>query len=403
MAERRNLILLTIDAWRPDFVDAFEGVPLTPALDAWRSRTVRFAEAFANAPWTSPALLSVFSGLPAHNHGVHHEWSTPRRGGPALAVNLAAAGWHVPNLCYLNRLTNYDNLGYPRQTAPMPPLGPEDPLLLAAIAATPEPFFLWFHYKFVHLPYHAAAPYRQRMGLVNIPARLQESVGSGFVVPRHQFALEASDRDLIRRMYAASVLQMNDWLAKVLQGVTDRRLEERTAIVLTSDHGEELMEHGHVGHASTAHHATLFDEVLRVPLLVLDPQVTAPRTLQRRVQGLDLFPTLHRLAGLAAPPCAGVDLTPAIWGSDEPAMAADRPFAFHSASMGCPTPPERASECVEGVSDGRHKLIVERFGATRTALYDLGQDPGELRPMQAPEAEAGLLEALRQARGAESS
>lgn len=398
MSERRNLILLTIDAWRPDFVDSHDGVRLTPALDPWRRRMVGFANAYANAPWTSPALLSMFSGEPAHRHGVHFEWSTPRPHGPALAANLAAAGWHVPNLCYLNRLVNYRHLGYELARSPQPPAGPTDSTLLDAIASTPEPFFLWFHYKFVHLPYDAPARYRSRWALGDVPRHLQGSVGSGFVVPRQTFKLDRQDRHVIRKMYAAGVLQMNDWLAGVLQAVEARRLQDRTALVLTSDHGEELLEHGHVGHASTAHHATLYEEVLRVPLIVLDPRITAPRVLQRRVQGLDLFPTLHRLAGLPAPDCEGFDLTPALFAGREPSVARDRPFVFCSATMGCPTPRERAHERIDGVSDGAHKLVVLRDTQTQTHLYDLRRDPRERQPVRAAKVEQRLLRILKQAR-----
>ena len=53
--DRQNLILLTIDAWRTDFVDEYAGVALTPALQPLSARTVRFERAYATGPWTSPA------------------------------------------------------------------------------------------------------------------------------------------------------------------------------------------------------------------------------------------------------------------------------------------------------------------------------------------------------------
>ncbi len=385
MSQRTNLILLTIDAWRPDFVDQYAGVGLAPALERHRAHTVRFANAFANAPWTSPALVSLFSGRSSAQHGVHFEWSRPQVGGPSLAGNLISAGWHAPNLCYLNRLANYQHLGYALDAAPEPPAGPDDPILWDAIANTPEPFFLWFHYKFVHLPYTAPGCLQRALGLTSVPERLASTVGSRFVVPRHEFPMLASDRDIIRRMYAAGVLRMNDWLSQVFDALEERGVGGRTSMVLTSDHGEELMEHGHVGHASTAHNATLYDEVLRVPLLVIDPRVRAPRTLHRRVQGMDLFPTLHLLAGVTPPPCLGVDLTPAVLGETEPELHPNRLFYFRSARMGCPTPLDKAGQYIAGVSDGRQKIIVERYDEARTFCFDLMADPDELEPRPLPE------------------
>ena len=385
--DRFNVILLTIDAWRPDFVDAHAGVRLTPALDAVADRTVRFERAYCTAPWTLPALVSVFTGQPAAEHGVHFEWSTPPAGGPALAATLRAAGFHAPNLTYLNHLDNYANLGFDSAQPQAPPLSAGDPALTDALAHTPEPFFFWYHYKFVHLPYCPAERFRQALDVVDVPSRLRESVGSGFVVPRARFGLQPEDAAVVRRMYAAGVLEMDAWLAGVLTALQARGLQDRTSLVLTSDHGEELLEHGHVGHASTAHHATLFEEVLRIPLLVVDPRVTHPRRVAARVQATDLHPTLHSLAGVPPPasPAAdspAADLSAAVFGAGEPDVAPDRVFSFHSARMGCPTPRDLADQVIEGTSDGRTKRIIERYEATRRLRFDLERDPGELEPLE---------------------
>lgn len=72
-----NLVLVTVDAWRADFVDSHAGVRLLPALDAVAHRVVRFDRAYAAAPWTSEALISVFTGLEPEEHGVRYRWSTP--------------------------------------------------------------------------------------------------------------------------------------------------------------------------------------------------------------------------------------------------------------------------------------------------------------------------------------
>ena len=107
-----------------------------------------------------------------------------RAAGPGHAP--AQGGYTTPNLCYLNRVGNYRNLGYEPSEAPDYPHAPEDDTLVAALRARraqKEPFYLWYHYKFVHLPYWAAEPYRRRMGIDDdaIPRRLRESVCSGFV------------------------------------------------------------------------------------------------------------------------------------------------------------------------------------------------------------------------------
>src|SRR5205807_337283 len=114
-------------------------------------------------------------------------------------------------------------------------------------------------------------------------------------------------------------------LSRVVEALGGDHLDERTTLVITSDHGEELLDHGHVGHASTAHMATLHEEVLRIPLLVIEGGEGGgrlrPRRVPTRVHGMDLFPTLLSLAGVTPPRTeggthGGADLTPLLFGED---------------------------------------------------------------------------------------
>ena len=142
----------------------------------------------------------------------------------------------------------------------------------------------------------------------SISPRLRDSVCREFVVPRARFPLDpAADADTVRRLYAAGVLRMDAWLGTVFDALDRLGLTENTTVVLTADHGDELLERGHVGHASTAEHASLHEEVLRIPLFVLDARIDGPRRRTERVQGVDLFPTLLGLAGLSPPEGAEID------------------------------------------------------------------------------------------------
>lgn len=367
----RNLLLLTVDAWRPDYVDEHAGVRLTPSLD--RLPWVRFTNAYATAPWTSPGLVSLFTGEAPTRHGVIHSWSAPREGGPALFRTLREAGWHVPNLSYLTRLDNYAHLGFDREDTPPPPQHPSDPILWDAIAATPEPFALWHHYRFLHLPYWAEDRFRERLGVRTVDPALQATVGSLHVLPRASIPLSEEWTDSIRRLYAAGVLQLDEFLARTLDALERRGVLDRTTLVLTSDHGEELMEHGHAGHASTAHGATLYEEVLRVPLLISDG---LQRDVPARVQTSDLYRTLLARLGRPDPQADGADLL-----HDASAIPRDRVLTFHSSLRGFQTPRELEAQIVQGWSDGRRKVIVESFDGLRVREFDLLADPGERNPL----------------------
>lgn len=401
-----NLLLLTVDAWRADFVDAFDGIKLTPTLGSL-PRPVRFTAAHATGPWTSPALISIFSGENPAVHGVHHEWSVPRAGGPALATQLQAAGYQTPNVCYLNRVGNYQNLGYAAATAPDYPTGPDDDLLLRTLrelrsAGGEQPWFVWYHYKYVHLPYWPAPAYRRLFCVddARLPQRLRDSVASRFVVPRGEFTLLPEDRELVRRLYAGGVRQMDDFLGRVVAELDAGGLLGRTSLVVTADHGDELLERGHVGHASTAHHATLHDEVLRIPLVIVDPRAQGERTVAERVQGLDLFPTLLSLAGVPSDQNGeAVDLAPLVLEGRLPSRLREpRTFFAASSRMGYLTPRSHEEQWVQSLCDGRHKYIWERYDEPRRLLFDLEQDPGELAPLTAgpavESAHATLLDFL---------
>ncbi|MGK0358817.1 MAG: choline-sulfatase [Bradymonadia bacterium] len=381
--EKRHLLLLTIDAWRADFLDTFLGHPLVPALDRFADRSARFTRLSANGPWTTPAMVSMLTGRPVLEHGVHYAWSTPDPG-PSLAGVLAANGWRCPNLCYLTRVANYANLGYAAADAPASPER-DDPTLFEALEAVDsQPVHLWYHYKYVHLPYWATDEHRAQFGVSEVPARLRESVGTGFVVPREDFTLDPADRGLVQRMYAACVREMSDWLDRVFDAIDATGQADRFTIVITADHGDEHLEHGHVGHASTAHHGRVWDEILRIPCVVIDPRINGPLTIDDRIEGLDLFPTLLRLMDVPVADHAGVDFAPALLHGRPVEADPDRIFVAHSSRWGYQTPRAMDGQHVVSLTDGRIKYVREAYDAPWDALFDLQSDPGEQHPLNDP-------------------
>jgi arylsulfatase A-like enzyme len=283
-------------------------------------------------------------------------------------------------------------LGFDAESSPT---GAEPELLLRAIAETPEPFFLWFHYKWTHLPYWGSEAARARLGFGGeaVEGRLRGSVGSSFVLPRGSVSWEAEDARVVRGLYASNVLDLDAWCGEVLEAVSRRGLEGRTTLALTSDHGEELLERGHVGHASTAHHGALYEESLRVPLFVLDARLRGARLIDAPTQSVDLFPTLLGLVGVEAPPSDGIDLSAALLeGAAMPAALEGRVMWFHSARAGYLTPRAQEGQEVVGAALGDERVIWERYDQERWMYFDLSRDPGQ----RSPQAEGAALEAWRE-------
>jgi choline-sulfatase len=404
MSVRKSLVLLTIDAWRADFADVFEGVPLLPSLAPYAPHTARLTRLWANGPWTTPAIVSLLTGEDVFQHGVHYAWSKPRPDTVGLPRVLAEQGFHTPDLCYLNRVDNYHHLGYPPDTAPPHPAGVDDPVIFDAIegaargvrgsvrtacdpspslapgvarsARSDAPSFLWYHYKFVHLPYWPEAPFRRLFGVEEVPENIRQSV-SNFIAPREDVSLDPAWAATIRRLYAANVRQMDAWLGRVLAHLRATGLD--ATVVITADHGDELLEHGHVGHASTAHDGRLFDEILRIPCFVIDDRITGPRVLDHRVEGRDLFPTLLGLAGVPCPPTTAVDFSGAILRGEAPAADPQRVFAFHTSAWGYRTAADKAHDNRSALTDGRWKYLKT---LEDECLYDLEADPGEQCPLR---------------------
>lgn len=378
---KRHLLLLTIDAWRADFQDRFLDHPLVPALESLRPRLARFDRFWANGPWTTPAIVSLMTGRHPIAHRTHYAWSRPPAG-PSLAGVLAAHGWRCPNLCYLTAVDNYAHLGYRAAAAPPPPERGEDRLHRAiAAAAGGAPSLLWYHYKYVHLPYWASAPHRARFGVEQVPERLRASIGTRFIAPREEVSLDSADRPLVQRMYAAVVREMSDWLAGVFAAIEATGEADRFTIVITADHGDEHLEHGHVGHASTAHHGRVYEELLRIPCLVIDPRIAGPQRIAHRAEGRDLFPTLLGLMGVPCPATDAVDFSPTLLTGRAPGADPQRLFAACSSRWGYRTPRALEGHGVWSISDGSTKYVRERYDAAWDALFDLDADPGEQAPI----------------------
>ncbi len=139
-----------------------------------------------------------------------------------------------------------------------------------------------------------------------------------------------------------------------------------TAIVLTSDHGEEFLEHG-----SVLHSRTLYKEQLQVPMIIVGPNLPRSRVIEGSSHAIDIAPTMLSLAGLEAPAhLPGIDLSDVWKGRIE--WPIDRAlFAETDEWVGqVPGGTRRA------IVRGRWKLLLDRpSGATE--LYDLETDPGE--------------------------
>ena len=167
-------------------------------------------------------------------------------------------------------------------------------------------------------------------------------------------------------------------------------LLDRTLVIITADHGEELFDHGWLGHASTGYDGKLYDELIRIPMIIRLPDRSLNGKFSAMVQGVDVMPTVFELLGIEStgmePQMQGQSLVPIITGSKEKI----RDYVFNQTTFkGWTTPKEEMSSRIVSVRSKDKKLIwIPTKDGTRVEGYDLRQDPGELMNLYPTQKEA---------------
>jgi arylsulfatase A-like enzyme len=380
--------LISIDTLRADHVSCYGYSKLTtPAIDRLAAEGVLFEQVIANSPWTLPSHASMLTGLHPRNHGLKSLLTGLQDEIPTLATLLRAGGYTtmaLVNSSYFSpryglhrgfeKFSEYSN----EEDGKIGRSGSRQ--IAEAISWLEEdfdrPFFMFIHNYDVHSPYNPspeflepfAAPYEGK-----IKARASELAR----VRRGELTLSEADLRHIVDRYDGGIRQLDSEFSVLFEFLRESGLIEKTIVVVTSDHGEEFLEHG-----SVLHGRTMYNEVLGVPLILRGPGLPAGRRIRGQVVLSDIPPTLLALADIDAPEMDGMDLTPA-WRAGG-SIPEDR-LAFAEADHG------NLEEDIKRMARvGDIKLIYDRLDG-RQELYDLGRDPGELRDIAGEDADAVRL------------
>ena len=371
----RNLLLISIDTLRPDFLGSYGYErPTSPSLDALAASGVVFETALATSPWTLPSHGSLFTGLYPRRHGVLDESSGLSDQIPVLAEQLSGAGFDTVAFVNSHYLSDWYGLerGFAEHRYAVELPTPEGPGVVGAwarewLASQPrEPFFLFLHFYEVHSDYRALPLYREQFERP-YDGPLDGSTAQLIAFRLGRFDLGENAARFLRDRYAAGIRQLDDLLGSLFADLESSGLADRTLVVVTSDHGEEFLEHGDVLHGRTQ-----YEEVLRVPLLFAGPGVPAGVRVSETASLVDVAPSVLALLGQGVPEdLDGRDLAP-LWRGTPPADWADRRFfaeADHNGAL---------RDGVRAVRAGSWKLVADRSAAS-ARLFDLADDPGERR------------------------
>jgi tetratricopeptide (TPR) repeat protein len=357
-----NVLLITIDTLRADAVGAYGRLAAeTPLMDRLAAGGVRFTEARAQNVVTLPSHANILSGRYPLRHGVRdnagfrfpadQETLTTRLHQRGYRTGAFVSAFPLDSRFGLDRgFDVYDDRfgGGDAQSAFVMEERPgQETVALARqwIEAQGQgPFFAWVHLYEPHFPYAPPEPFRSR------------------------FASSP---------YHGEVAAADAILGPLLEPILNGGATGRTLVVVTSDHGESLGEHGETTHGIFAYEATL-----RVPLIVYAPRLFGARVVTQAVRHVDLVPTILDALALAVPTdVAGQSLLGLLAGRGAPAK--ETYFEALSSAK------NRGWAPLHGLVAGGRKLIDLPI----PELYDIARDPGETNNLAARDPEG--LEALR--------
>jgi arylsulfatase A-like enzyme len=404
--EGLNVVVITLDTTRSDHLSLY-GFPaaINPTLDALAKRGIVFDRAYTPMGQTLPAHASLFTGRTPRAHGALENYQEL----PAHAVTLAEVlgGKGYQTAAFIGALVLDDTTGMaqgfdvydePRGKAKdsqHPAERRADAVTDAAIAWTlsgydeDRPFLLWAHYYDPHGPFEAPSP--------SVP---QAAVRRQLKAHVREFGSEPPVSYLgLRQTYADEIAFTDQQVGRLLDRLQAAGMLTDTVVVVVSDHGEGLMEHGEKGHG-----VNVFEELMQVPLIVAAPEGSADGALggtrvEARVLIEDVMPTVLDLAGHGGLSLEtdGMNLMPDLRAGREPRerpVFVERPH-YSRKRIRWRSSKERSYDygVMLGVIIGDEKLVREPDGSE--ALYDLRADPDELTDLSAERpAAVGRLSGL---------
>jgi arylsulfatase A-like enzyme len=309
-----NIVVIGIDTLRADHIGAYGYPrPTTPRIDTFSREATHFATAVSQSSWTLPAFASIFTGLlPSYHRAGEGRFPAVSHLAPSyetLATVLQRAGYRTAS--FVSNIWVGAEVGMARGYDEHVDSGlatrAVDDSVAWLRAHHADRFFLFVHIMEPHQPFapapEDAAPF--------IDSTYTGPVGTYFWGTKEP--LTDADRRRIVDLYDGDIRYTDRLTARLFDVMKELGLDGNTVVVIVSDHGEELFDHGGL----PGHGHTLYDELILVPLLIRFPGGRWHGRIDRPVRTMDLFPTLLDAVGLPVPTNVnGVSLMPLVRGGE---------------------------------------------------------------------------------------
>lgn len=333
---RPNVVLLTLDTLRADRLGCYgHSGHLTPNIDRLAKSGIRFDQAISGGSWTQAAFPVLLTSSYAAMYGGCLGRLAPERPSPieTLGSHGYFTGGFTTNV-HLSRRTGFER-GFqhfvelnPSEVDPrlrrikggqrllqnklthtlLRPLGIRmRPARLYSSAAevtdnvcqwldqVQTPFFAWAHYMDVHWPYHLEESLVHPRDIAQAWRDLANMYGRANFEARTEGdkPITAAEREHFINLYEKSLQYLDNHVGRLIDNIQNSVHADNTVIIVVADHGEEFLDHGRWGHWES----NLYDEILRVPLIVWMPNGPRGQVIRQQVRLLDLMPTILDICG----------------------------------------------------------------------------------------------------------
>ena len=318
-----NVVLITIDTLRADHLGCYGyDRATTPNIDRLANESMVFEWARSTCSATAPSVATILTGLHRVSHGVARNGSPLPDVVMTLPEIMKQTGYATRGIISnptigpdLGFGQGFDEFGFPED---LNRSGPErfggPPVVSAAVDSLQRwsedgsKFFMWAHFMDPHGPYFPPKPFRDAFPATDyeLIEPLEVSIVEGNhgleVIPRYQRVSGQKPGDMVktrdyRARYDAEINYMDSLVGELLDTIRGLGLWDNTIVVFTADHGESLGEHEYF----FQHGWYLYDDCLRVPLIIHSPESKGAPRVTPGVSLVDLVPTILDMAGVAIP------------------------------------------------------------------------------------------------------
>jgi len=366
---KQNVIIVSIDPLRQDHLGIYGyRRNTTPNIDDFAKKCAIFTNAYSQAPWTTPAHMSLFTSLYPSFHGVDQPMSdTMRRLGKDkktlaeylkeeryLTAAFTGSGSISGQWGFSRGFDIYDETS----SDEVEPKGCDISVIYNKAVDwiktnKSENFFLFFH------TYNTHTPYNDR-----------------YFVDKEKIRKNAKN-EYLKALYDGDIRTTDSYLGNLITVLKNEGLLKNTVVILISDHGEDFSEH-YPFEMTKGHGHSLYEELLRIPLIIYHPLFHGKASfIDKNVRLIDIMPTILDILGLSIPgDIQGKSLLPLLKGED-----VEMPEYFFAEAI-CHGPERKM------IHNGRYKYIyspepnVQKTGrkiypVKMHELYDVQKDPGE--------------------------